>query len=74
MSTEITPGTYTVKFTGPRLSPKRFKDALALVKGADGSYDATTKTWTVTVKKPRHPRAALRCLRQRRSQGHIRHR
>lgn len=52
MSTEIAPGTYTVKFTGPRLSGKRFNDALALVKGADGKYDSATKTWTVTVRPP----------------------
>lgn len=52
MAIDITPGTYTVKFTGPRLSAKRFNDALALVKGADGKYDAATKTWTVTVRKP----------------------
>lgn len=40
--------TYTVRFTGPRLSGKRFSDAVKLVKKAGGTYDAASKTWTVT--------------------------
>lgn len=54
--TDITPGaTYTVRFEHGKLSAKRFRDAVALVKGIkeyEGStaeYDAATRTWTVTL-------------------------
>lgn len=52
--TDITPGaTYTVHFRFGKLSPKRFRDAVALVKGigeyegSSAEFDAITKTWTV---------------------------
>lgn len=44
--------TYKVQFTGPRLSGKRFNDALQLVKNAGATYEESTKTWTVVVPDP----------------------
>lgn len=53
---EITAGgTYTVRFAYGQLSPKRFRDAVNYVRGiksyegSTSSYDAATRTWTVTL-------------------------
>ncbi|SRR6266702_3314384 len=48
----ITSGTYTVRFTGPRHSPKRFRDMVKYAKDAGGSFDSASKTWTVTITQP----------------------
>ena len=56
MTETITPGaTYTVRFAFGKLSPKRFRDAVALVKGigeyegSSAEFDSIAKVWTVTL-------------------------
>lgn len=46
------PGTYTLRFAGPRLSDKRFRDAVEYAKSANAVYDPATRTWTATYGEP----------------------
>jgi len=58
---EITaPGTYILRFDGPRLSGKRFRDAVDYAKSANAKYDPDAKTWTVTYGEPGEERTT-RC-------------